>query len=792
MKLNAPRTKRPARRKTVKLRTNGKHPVKGASVNAPIGMNRLLRPQARYNWLMPNIGAITPQYIEMVLRGALAGAHVPQYELFDLMLSTWPELSACCQELTYGVMRKKLVYEPFHDEDEKPTPNAIDRCALVSTALRQMEPDPDHDGNDLGGTLTNILDGWIRGVSVSEIVWESTDTMNVGTIAAPRTTFWVQPTQYGFAWDNTIGLRPRSERAGQTQPPFSTTSSQPVIVDPFPPNKFLVAIHKAKTGSPLGGPLLIPLAWWWCAANFSSDWLLNLAQVFGLPFRWANYAPNAPQATIDAICNMLQNMGSAGWAAFPVGTTLEMISQNAQGSDHSPQGELLDRADRYARNLILGQTMTGTHGTTGKGGGQAFGAVEADVKSDRIDAAGRFAESVINKQLIPMILALNYGDANEPPKIKFLEDEVADLSEAQRDTALSKLMPIGLDYLRKKYDVPEPAEGEETTADNAATQNPMDQFGGFNDFGAADPNSETNEDQSAPEDLKAGEGGDKAGHKFRGNQYTGGKPDYSNWQDHKQIMMVAGGSNTGYNAQLSYLEREGIPFETHGAAALGSRRQHISIPYHRHSVYHARKAGMTISKHQSARYLTHDILTDEELPELKSSDITLRSPSELRPSVVDNHIVRGYMARIESGEQLDPVELKSNGRIKDGNHRAAAYKQLGLQVPTVIEAGDKPGHAFRGNQYVNIGETVNTPHGRGIVVAQDYHNVWVSTTKGIKVVPRNQVLKVPQDKSKFPSLLHSAENERRAALNSKLEELNEIEDDVVFAEELKQLAEGIK
>jgi phage gp29-like protein len=667
--------KPPRKRKTVALRTNGKHKIKGATVNAPMTMNRLLRPQARYNWLMPNVGAITPAYIEMVLNGALAGSHVAQYELFDLMLRTWPELSACCQELTYGVMRKKLIFEPFCDEDEKPTPGAIERQKIVSTALKEMQPDAENDGNDLDGTLKNILDGWLRGVSVSEIVWETIDAAKLGTIAAPRTTFWVQPTQYAFAWDNSIGLRPRKERSGGGVYPFSTTSSQPVIVDPFPPNKFLVAIHKAKTGSPLGGPLLVPLAWWWCAANFSSDWLLNLAQVFGLPFRWANYDANAPQATIDAICTMLQNMGSAGWAAFPVGTTLEMINTGSQnGSDHSPQGELLDRADRYARNLILGQTMTGSHGTTGKGGGQAFGKVEEHVKDDRIDAAGRFAESIINKQLIPYILLLNYGDTKEAPSIKFLEDEVADLTEAQRDKVLVDAgLPIGVDYMRKKYDIPEPAEGEETLTKPEPTG-----FGGG--FGGPQ-DSENPEETNAP---------------------------------------------------------------------------------------------------------------NEEQDAAKAGDITLRSPSELKISVVDNHIIRGYMARIESGEELAPVVLRESGRIKDGNHRAAAYKKLGMQVPTVMMSGDKPGHAFHGNQFVNIGEAVNTPFGRGIVVAQDYHNVWVSTTKGIKVVKRTDVVKVPQDKSKFPSITHSAENERRAALNTKLEEINEIEDDALFAKELKQLAGELK
>ena len=57
--------------------------------------------------------------------------------------------------------------------------------------------------------------------------------------------------------------------------------------------------------------------------------------------------------------------------------------------------------------------------------------------------------------------------------------------------------------------------------------------------------------------------------------------------------------------------------------------------------------------------------------------------SELIISVVDNHIVRNYMARILNGETLNPVVLRSSGRIKDGNHRAAAYKKLGMQIPTI-------------------------------------------------------------------------------------------------------------
>jgi phage gp29-like protein len=422
---------------------------------------RILRPQAAYRWLLPQVASITPQYIEMVLRSALTGNHVQQWELFDLMLDTWPELSACQQELTYGVTRQKLIFEPFAEEDEDPTPEALDRCKLVSAALRRMAPDAAADENDLEGTLKDILDGWFRGVTALEIDWQSITSGVHGTMLAPRSTFWVHPVCFAFDQDGRLGLR--VDARGQLNPANlggTSVQPQPAVVGAFPPHKFLVGIHKAKSGTALGGALLRPLAWWWCAANFSADWLLNLAQIFGLPFRWANYDPTAAQDTVDRICSMLQNMGSAGWAAFPTGTTMELLDTSKTG-DHSPQGELLDRADRYARLLILGQTMSGSQDAS-KGGGKAFGAVESNVKAQRIDAAGRYACRVINTQLIPSILTLNYGDADEAPKVRLLEDEEAGLTEAQRDMALAKGgLKIPTSFLRKKYSLPAPSDDEE-------------------------------------------------------------------------------------------------------------------------------------------------------------------------------------------------------------------------------------------------------------------------------------------------------------------------------------------
>lgn len=426
---------------------------------------RILRPQAAYRWLLPNLAAITPQYIEMTLRGALAGNHVQQWELFDLMLDSWPDLAAVCHELTDGVMRKQTIFSPYAEEGQRPTPEALDRLRRVAVALRSMRPDPAADENDLEGTLRDILSAWVLGTVVLEVDWR-TIPFQSSTLIAPRASFWVHPVCYAWSMEGRLGLRTELGLPGQRDPaspntPWASTSYQPrpTSVNPFPEHKFLIGIHKTKSGTALGGGLLRPLAWWWCAQNFSADWLLDFAQIFGVPFRWATYDPNAPDATIDAIGQMLQNMGSNGWASFPSGANLNILDHSKNGQQ-TPQGDLIDRASRKARELILGQTLSGST-NDGKGGGLAFGKVEAGVKADRIDAAGKFAASVINQQLIPSILTLNYGDDLYAPAIRFLEQEEGGLEHAQRDTLLiNSGVPIPLAFLRKKYGLPAPEADE--------------------------------------------------------------------------------------------------------------------------------------------------------------------------------------------------------------------------------------------------------------------------------------------------------------------------------------------
>ncbi len=332
-----------------------------------------------------------------------------------------------------------------------------------------MNPDPAADENGVNKTVSDILDAWFRGVSVLEVLWQTIDTKEKGLITTPKSTVWVDPSEYAFSENGVLGLVRNSYPTGYG----ATSKPMPAVVQPFPDDKFLVCIHKAKSGSALSGPMLVPLAWWWCAANFSSDWLLNLAQVFGLPFRWASYAASSPDQTITAVCDMLANMGSAGWAAFPEGTTMELKEATKAGGN-TPQGDLLDRADHYARALILGQTLTGQTIASGRGG-QAFGTVEAQLKQDRLDAACAFVARVINRQLIPSILTRNYGDTDDPPCCRFLQETEGTYQDAQRDQILCSLgLPIPLSHLRQKYNIPEPTGDEEVTTPPPKPMAPSD------------------------------------------------------------------------------------------------------------------------------------------------------------------------------------------------------------------------------------------------------------------------------------------------------------------------------
>ena len=409
-------------------------------------------PLVRDRWMGMSARGWTPDRVELVLRSALSGDHAAQWELFDLMEDTWPRLLKNLGEIKRSVCKMSWTVLPWAEDGTPPTDESKARAAAVSRALWQMRPDAAAAENGFLGTIFDLLDAWGKGTAVLEVDWELRPDKE-GEIMAPRATQWSHPNYYAWSPEGWLGLRVGEQMQGGWDPTHA-----PVVR--FPDHKFLVGVAKAKSGHPLGTALLRPLAWWWCASNFSAEWWLNFAQLFGVPIRWANYSKSASDSTIAKIQAMLQNMGSAAYGAFPEGVHLNLLEAAKGGAGTNPQEALLNAADRLCDILVLGQTLTTDVGASGS---LALGKVHQGVRGDIICSAADWAAEQLTQQLVGSICELTWGNRDQMPELVAEENEVEDSkANAERDKILLEAgveMPAA--WLRERHQIPQPQKGEE-------------------------------------------------------------------------------------------------------------------------------------------------------------------------------------------------------------------------------------------------------------------------------------------------------------------------------------------
>jgi len=60
---------------------------------------------------------------------------------------------------------------------------------------------------------------------------------------------------------------------------------------------------------------------------------------------------------------------------------------------------------------------------------------------------------------------------------------------------------------------------------------------------------------------------------------------------------------------------------------------------------------------------------------------------------IDEDRVRWYKARLERGEQVEPIILGPNGSIIDGNHRAQAAREAEVKLLAYVPMGESVGDA---------------------------------------------------------------------------------------------------
>lgn len=406
------------------------------------GLSQILLPQARNRWMLPMAAQMTPQRIEQILRSALTSESPrAEQELYSLMESTWPRYLKNRMEVADAVLG--LDWNIMETEE-----TMTGAKELIERTKNGMRGDPCCDGHGWRATLGTLLDAWFRGVSISEIEWEYRSSGSRMPAAwLPKQTTDIPPTHFGWKHDSgKLMLYPAGEPEGAIE---------------FPPMKFLLGIRKAGKGHPSGTALLRSLAWWWCAANFSSEWLLNFAQIFGQPFRWATYDP-AQDGVREELATMMAEMSNTSWGIGPDGSKIEW-HEAAKGGADNPQNHMLTLADTACDLLILGQTLTSTQGDRGS---QSLGTVHQSVRGDIIDSAALWLAEILNEQLIPAVITANYGEVAEDAALPWFQPARKERKDTKViaetvEIILRSGIPLLKEEIYDSLDFSQPIEGDE-------------------------------------------------------------------------------------------------------------------------------------------------------------------------------------------------------------------------------------------------------------------------------------------------------------------------------------------
>jgi phage gp29-like protein len=393
-----------------------------------------------------DLANVTPEQVRTILRNVRTGKLEDQDRLFRLMLDTWPRLRKALNEVSGAVSRLKMEIKPaIREGAEDPTPQALRIHEVVERALNSYSPKPGHWELDTEQMVTALIDAYAKGISVVEIVWQ-----NANNIISPRC-YAPVPAKY-LAFPNFSNEIDRLMIA-----PHGAGNS---VLEDFPADRFLISVWSQGGSHPIYGANLRALTKYWLASIYGLGWLMQFAQLFGIPMRTAK--TDGSEEALNKAEDMLESIGSSGWAATGPGVDFEIHSAISGSGDSLPQSHLMDVADRACDILMLGQTLTTDNTGTGS---RALGDVHSGIRSEVLQSVSSWVANIITSQLIPAIVRMNFGTvaSEDMPycemDIPVAKDEKAIAERVKIYNEIGIAMPR--QWVYDELGIPLPIDGEE-------------------------------------------------------------------------------------------------------------------------------------------------------------------------------------------------------------------------------------------------------------------------------------------------------------------------------------------
>lgn len=412
----------------------------GSSINIPRARDRMLEFFEREQ---------LPGDVKQTLAAALNGDLHYQHLLFTAMIDSWPKLQSNIGEIARLASIAPWQVIPFAMRGQDPTPKAETLAKEVEEIVWRMKPDVKRGENNLEEMISGFAMGYFYGHAVDEIRWVKASD----GLWKPRATKPLQARFYGYPYDH-FGQSEDNEDRLMFDRSGMTGSRN---FEDFPDHRFLIGINRGHAGHAATAAPLRALAMYWIAAVYGLKWFINFTQLYGIPWRHAKVTNIKTDR--NAVENALANIGSSGYIVTEQGTDIDILAQGSTAGKSLPQRELIDLADKQCDTFILGQTLTSG---TDDSGSRALGEIHEGTMQGRVDAVCDFVGRILTYQLLPSIVAVNWGERDDVPEMWVKREEAKDEKAlAERDEKIGIISgetPVSAAWFYERHGIPMPAE----------------------------------------------------------------------------------------------------------------------------------------------------------------------------------------------------------------------------------------------------------------------------------------------------------------------------------------------
>ena len=377
---------------------------------------------------------LTPQKLTAIFKEADQGDVYRQSELFEEMLEKDLHLFGVFQSRKLAVAKRN--YEVIAASEEPRDTEIAEEVRRIINNIRNWRQ-----------MIEDVLDAVPKGFAALQIMWK----MEGERIDVDRLE-WTHQKHFRFG----KGSDPRADMNEIRR----LTEDNRVEGLELEPNKWVIALVKARSGHPARTSILRTCTWMYLFKNFDIKAWLQFAEVFGMPLRVGKYNAATGDEEKKALENALRNLSTDASAMIPDTTSIEFVEAVQKAATASLHGDLAGFCNAEMSKAVLGHTGS-VESTPGKLGQEQ---AAQEVRFDLIESDANALDYIISDQIIRPLVEYNYGPQEAYPYYKTIVEPPKDVKQIA-ETLNAAINVIGLEvskqYAYESLGIPQPEEGEE-------------------------------------------------------------------------------------------------------------------------------------------------------------------------------------------------------------------------------------------------------------------------------------------------------------------------------------------